>query len=125
MMYEIEPGDSRNLDRILRVAKLKDHFRFDFKKMKARPAQYAFGFIPVRKARPEGYYARDGLSEIWRPVTRDEAIYDGKFIRIWSNPQTVEYWNYGHDIEFKSEEEANKFYDACMASTGCKYTPSS
>lgn len=117
-MYEIKPGDVRNLSKILRVAKLKNTFRWGYKYKEYVPAKKFFG-ITISKAIPPGYYEHLHFRNDPKLVIRSKAVYDGRFIRIWTDPAHVSSWNYGEDLEFSTTEGANKFYEACLQNSKC------
>lgn len=115
-----------NLNKVLRISHLKDVIRFGYKQItKEIPAKkWFFGLITVRKAIPPGFYKNDWFDDNLIPVTEEEAVYDGKYVRAWFNPENVYVWNYGDDLKFHTEEEAIAFMEAARnANSGCKFYP--
>ena len=126
-MFYSHKGDEYNLDRVIRVSHLKNYLRFGYKEVtKEIPAKkWFFGLITVRKAIPPGFYVEDWLHDDLIPTTEEKAVYDGRFVRVWFDPERVTQWNYGQDMEFDTEAEALAFIEACRKTgNGCKFDPS-
>lgn len=122
MFYEVPDLGGINLDRIIRIEKLKNNLRLGYFFQKARPEQKKW--FRTILARPARYVCNSDFDGIYE-VSEEEAVYDGKYLRVWFNPDSVTLWNYGKDIQFDSVEKANNFYDLVMKhNSGCKYEPS-
>ena len=117
MMYEVN-GEYYNLDRILKVARLNNYFRRYYKKQAAQPEKR--GWFKIIPAVPEKYVCEDWRGTITE-VTRKQAVYDGRFIRIWIDPKYVDSWGYGINLEFATVELAEKFLEAVLRNKECKF----
>lgn len=125
-MFYSHKGDEYNLERVIRVSHLKDWLRFGYKQVTSEiPAKkWFFGLITVRKAISPGFYKEDWLNDDLIPTTEEKAVYDGRFVRVWFDPERVMQWNYGEDFKFQTEEEALSFIEAVRsANSRCKFDP--
>jgi len=98
-----------NPRKIVRIALLFDHFRAGYKYRKAGITKAKwFGLVPAQK-----YCASciklDYMGD-FKVVSREEATYDGTYLRIWLDPKNANKWYCGTDIKFATVEKANLYY---------------
>ncbi len=117
-MYKL--GDEYvNISRILKIVPLKGYLRKGYYYEKPRPAKKKwFRTIPAT----QGRYVREDFLGDRTEVQKHDAIYSEKSVRVWFDPERVDWWNYGIDYDFLTEEEANQFIETVVKfSEGCKY----
>lgn len=124
-MYQFKESHY-NLSKILRIAPLKDELRFWYRELpNGRPEKrWFFNLFVWQKALAPGFYREPFLEDDYEPVTREQAVYDGRYVRVWYDPDNVRAWNMGDDLKFDTEEEANAFIEAAKkAASGCNFNP--